>query len=412
MTTKQLLSIGAMVVLTGSLSGGVTLAGQKQASSADTKPSEFGRVGNKGEGFPEQDTIKGKGRNPESSTSQASQVTIGGARPVVDGQIVGIQGDDYVVRDSSGSEVHLRVNKDTNMDCAAPSGQAASMSTGRHADDQGEIPPTSHMQETMGTQQAAQGDQGTAPGNTHTDSQKEARHGKPQQPTRQSEKTAPSAMRGDRIGDQSGTQTQSTMGKDSGGDIARGSGFTIGPKTGCQFKAGDHVKAEVSDLGTVLYLKQMSDRSPRQEQRASGQMLPDDTSLMPGHKAAAQQQAQMMTPGSVPAPADHQNPDVVLEDGKTGKAEAQDHKDACEGCTRVRGKVVRNDHSSLVIKDKSQKEISLRIDETTRVGQTDPKNATFIEGDRVEAYVKDGHAWSVTQLKQQSNQPGVDAEGD
>jgi hypothetical protein len=46
------------------------------------------------------------------------------------------------------------------------------------------------------------------------------------------------------------------------------------------------------------------------------------------------------------------------------------------------------------------------------MGQVDPKNATFIEGDRIEAYVKDGRAWSVTQLKQQSNQPGVDAEGD
>jgi uncharacterized protein YdeI (BOF family) len=391
MTKITLSGIGAIVACAGFIgTAGVWAAG-------DNKPSEFGRVGNKGEGFEKQDTIKGKGQNPESTIKQDSQVTLGGARPVVEGQVLKVQGDDYLIRDSSGSEVLLRVNKDTNMDCVAPSGQAPSMSTGRHSDDQAEIPPTSHMQETMGSQQ---------PGNKPIGRQKEerqkeeAKHGGQQ-----------SAMSGERIGDQSGTQTKSTRGKDSGGDIARGSGFTIGSKGGCQFKAGDKVKAEVSDLGTVLYIKQISDGA-RQDQRASGQMLPDDSGQMPGHKAAAQQQAQMMKPGSVPAPPDHQNLDVLLEDGKTAKAEAQQQKDACEGCTRVRGKVVRNDHNSLVIKDKSQTEITLKIDERTQMGQVDPKNATFIEGDRIEAYVKDGRAWSVTQLKQLSNQPGVDAEGD
>ena len=39
MSTNQLLSIGAMVALMGSLSGGVTLAVQNQSSWADTKPS-------------------------------------------------------------------------------------------------------------------------------------------------------------------------------------------------------------------------------------------------------------------------------------------------------------------------------------------------------------------------------------
>jgi hypothetical protein len=471
MTKSRLSGVGAIVACAGFIgAAGVWAAG-------DNKPSEFGRIGNKGEGFEKQDTIKGKGQNPESTINQDSQVTLGGARPVVEGRVVKVQGEDYLIRDASGSEVHLRVNKDTNMDCAAPSGQAASMSTGRHSDDQAEIPPTSHMQETMGQQQGnkqigrqkeehkgkqilqqnqqrqAKGQGGSqssaeshagmpsghqAGSDEHTSNldrnadlgkgtlgphegqtaqsrqySAQGEHGQAGEQMEQAQHGGQQAeMSGERIGDQSGTQTRSTMGKDSGGDIARGSGFTIGSKGGCQFKAGDKVKAEVSDLGTVLSIKQISDRNPRQEQRASGQMVPDDSGLMPGHKAAAQQQAQRMQPGSVPAPADHQNPDVLLDDGKTAKAESQQQKDACEGCTRVRGKVVRNDHDTLVIKDKSQKEISLKLDERTRMGQVDPKNATFIEGDRIEAYVKDGRAWSVTQLKQQSNQPGVDAEGD
>ncbi|WP_447985839.1 hypothetical protein [Nitrospira sp. Nam74] len=53
-----------------------------------------------------------------------------------------------MIQDVSGSEVRVRVNKDTNMDCAGGSGQA-SMSNGRHADEQGEISPTSHMKERM-----------------------------------------------------------------------------------------------------------------------------------------------------------------------------------------------------------------------------------------------------------------------
>ena len=87
--------------------------------------------------------------------------------------------------------------------------------------------------------------------------------------------------------------------------------------------------------------------------------------------------------------------------------------DACKGCHLVRGKVLRNDFDKLVVRDRTKKEIEMKFDKHTRLGQVDPKNTTFIEGDRIEAMVTaDGRIWSVTQLKQQSNQPGVDAEGD
>jgi hypothetical protein len=55
------------------------------------KPSEFGRAGNKGEGFTEEQTIKGKGQVPQSSLGQGGQVDMGGARPVVEEEILKAQ---------------------------------------------------------------------------------------------------------------------------------------------------------------------------------------------------------------------------------------------------------------------------------------------------------------------------------
>ena len=255
MNKTQVMSIGAMLALAGSLgSGAVFAASDRQSSSGRDQSSAFGRPGNQGEGVSEEQTKKR--RNPASTSHQDAQVTLGGARPTVEGEVLNVQGDDYVIKDSTGSEVHLRVNRDTNMDCGTAGGQGTSMSTGRHADDQGEIPPTSHMQEQMNQQSGQAGSQ----------EQK---------------------MSGERIGDQSGTQSRSTMGKDSGGDIARGSGFTIGSKGGCAFKAGDKVKAEVSDLGTVLYLKQVSDKDTKGHQ--SGQMIPEDRPRNKGDQSSAEQ---------------------------------------------------------------------------------------------------------------------------
>jgi len=393
MDRPQLMSIGAIVALAGSLGVGIAFGGsQGQSSSGDNQPSAFGRSGNQGEGFTEDQTIKGKGQNPDSTIREQSQITLGGARPVVEGQILNVQGDDYVIQDVSGSEVRVRVNKDTNVECATGSGQAASMSTGRHADDQGEIPPTSHMQERMDQKQSSQSKSQEQKGRDIV------RQGKGEQ----------SGMSSERIGDQSGTQQRSAMGKDSGGDIARGSGFTIGSK-GCAFKTGDKVRAEVSDLGTVLFIRPLSDKDTGSQQAMSGQMIPRSSEVTPGERSSAQQRAQMMTPGSVPAPLDEQNPDHITRDGKQiAKGDAQS-KSSCEGCKIVRGLVVSSDSKSLLVKDASQKEVRLKLDQSTQIGNlSQPRSGTFMEGDRIEAYVKpDGVAWSVTALKQQQGQPGV-----
>jgi hypothetical protein len=401
MDRQQVMSVGAMLALAGSLGVGAAFGGsQGQSSSGDNKPSEFGRVGNQGEGFGKQDSIKGQGQNPESTIKQDAQVTLGGARPYVEGQVLKVQGDDYLIRDFTGSEIHLRVNKDTNMDCATPGGQGATMSTGRHSDDQGEIPPTSHMQEQMSSGQAG----GKEGARQQEQIGKEIVQGKDQ-------KHSQSGMSGERMGDQSGTQTSSTLGKDSGGNIARGSGFTIGPKGGCAFKVGDKVKAEVSDLGTVLYIKSISDKDMGSRQVRSGQMIPHESDLMPGDKAAAQQQAQRMKPGSVPAPPNEQNPELITPESKQTAKATTPEKSTCEGCSVLRGLVLLADHDSLLVRDASKKEVRIKIDKDTSFGQVNPRNAGFLEGDRIEAYVtSDGRARSVGLLKQTQGIPG--AEGD
>ena len=121
-----------------------------------------------------------------------------------------------------------------------------------------------------------------------------------------------------------------------------------------------------------------------------------------------------------PTTEQHLQPEVNAPPDKltAGQQDALEKKgDACPGCHRVRGRVVQNDKDTLVVKDNKKNEVKMKFDQNLRkgqyLGQTDPKNSTFVEGDRIEAMVTaDGRIWSVTQLKQLSNQPGVDAEGD
>lgn len=397
MNKAQVVSIVAMLALAGSLGAGASLAaGDTQSPrTGNSQPPAFGHTGNQGEGFSEDQTIKGKGRNPDSSIGQDAQITLGGARPVVEGQVLNVRGDDYIIKDSSGSEVRVRVNKDTNMDCGTGSGQDTTLSTGRQADDQAEIPPTSHMQERI-TQQTRQSGSHEQKGQERLQQSKGGHASSDQQS-------------GERVGDKSGTQSRSAMGKDSGGDIARGSGFTLGSKGRCIFKTGDQVRAEVSDLGTVLYIKTISDEARGSQQRGSGQMLPESQGMTPGERASAQQRAQMMKPGSVPAPLDEQTPDLITRDGKQMANAEPQLKNACDGCKIVRGLVLSSDSKSLLVKDASQKEVRLKLDQATRMGTlSQPLTGTFVEGDRIEAYVRpDGVAWSITALKQQQGQPGV-----
>jgi len=129
----------------------------------------------------------------------------------------------------------------------------------------------------------------------------------------------------------------------------------------------------------------------------------------PGEKSSAQQRLQQSRPGSAAAPKDLQDPENITRDKSSTKASTDQQKNACEGCHLVRGLVLSSDSSSLLVRDSSQKEVRLTIDQSTDIGTlSQPRAGTFMEGDRIEAYVRpDGVAWSITALKQQQGQPGV-----
>ena len=102
MNKQQVMSIGAMLTLVGSLGPGVVFAASdRQSSGTGNPPSTFGGAGNQGDGFSDDQSIKGKGRNPESTSRQDAQITLGGARPVVEGEVLNVQGDDYLIKDSN-----------------------------------------------------------------------------------------------------------------------------------------------------------------------------------------------------------------------------------------------------------------------------------------------------------------------
>ena len=133
-----------------------------------------------------------------------------------------------------------------------------------------------------------------------------------------------------------------------------------------------------------------------------------------GHAVAEQQHQSSsgsdtsMKSGQVQAPGDLQNADATTGAQSANKADKR-HENLCEKCHVLRGQVLHSDHDSLLVKDASQKEVRLKLDKSTQLGQVShPEAATFVEGDRIEAYVtEDGRAWSITTLKQQQSQPGV-----
>jgi hypothetical protein len=133
-----------------------------------------------------------KQRNPakDQRADQNAQVTLGGAKSFVSGEIRKVEGDYYFINDDEqGDEVRLLVTKDANLDCsAAPTPTQSTLST---------IVETERMSAALQAPDAS-------------DRQKE-----------QGQKKDETAM---------------------------GSGFRIGA---CSFKPGDRITAEVDDMGRV-----------------------------------------------------------------------------------------------------------------------------------------------------------------
>jgi hypothetical protein len=177
------------------------------------------KAGEAGLGIPEPGTVSdvedtrkqpdpGQMHPPESNR----QITLGGAQYFVQGDVLKIEGDRYLIRkDDSGEQVSLIVNKDTNVDCGAvPTTQDGTPS------------------EAVVSERAS--------------------------PKEQAPKASPRQM-------EQGQRKDET---------ARGAGFRVGD---CAFHAGDRVKAEVDDMGRVTTLKYLVGKpaaSPRAIGKSAG----------------------------------------------------------------------------------------------------------------------------------------------
>lgn len=145
----------------------------------------------------DQETTK-KQRDPakDQGADQNAQVTMGGAKNFVSGEIRKIQGNRYIFinEEESRDEVRLLVNNDTNLDCSAAEAQTQGAS----------------VSEVIATDRQSAGQEALEA----SDRQKEQGQKK--------------------------------------NETAVGSGFRIGI---CSFKPGDRIKAEVDDMGRVTTLR-------------------------------------------------------------------------------------------------------------------------------------------------------------
>jgi hypothetical protein len=138
--------------------------------------------------------------------------------------------------------VKLRLTKDTNVVCTG--GEGATMSTARQdVKERQEIPISPATEKEMKRHDPSKAQDEIQALND------------PNQQQREHEMPAPSkdpSQLKDVVG-----STDEAANK----DVARGSGFAVGGSQGCQFKVGDRVRIEASDMGTMTTIKALDRQS-------------------------------------------------------------------------------------------------------------------------------------------------------
>jgi hypothetical protein len=129
-------------------------------------------------------------------------VTLGGAKQAVRGEVVKVEGKNYVLRDHHGNEMRVVINQNTRMWCGPETGSISGL-----------LPEPSASDKPDAT-------------------------GQPQ--------------------DQAGTAQQ----KDS--DVGPGTKSSAGARMDCVFKSGDKIEAEVSDMGVATFIKLAGRAQPGQ----------------------------------------------------------------------------------------------------------------------------------------------------
>ncbi|HET8722207.1 MAG TPA: hypothetical protein VFM24_09285 [Nitrospira sp.] len=171
----------------------------------------------------------------------SSNVLLGGPEIIV-GSIEQINGDEYAVKGDKGQTMKLRLTKDTNVVCAG--GEGVKTSTGRQdGKERQEIPISPATEKEMKSHDPSKAQEQLQALNDPNRQQKEHEMPAPSKD--------PSQLK-DVVG-----STDQAANK----DVARGSGFAVGGSEGCQFKAGDRVRIEASDMGTITTIKALDPQS-------------------------------------------------------------------------------------------------------------------------------------------------------
>jgi hypothetical protein len=191
----------------------------------------------------------GKGESSQQKSQQglgvegggSSNVILGGPEIII-GVIEQVNGEEYAVKGDKGQSMKLRLTKDTNVVC--PGGEGAKMSTSRQGmKERKEIPISPATEGEMKSHDPSKGQQQMQALNDPNRQQAENETKAPSKDPSQLKDVVGST-------DQAANQ-----------DIARGSGFAVGGSEGCQFKAGDRVRIEASDMGTITTIKGLNEQS-------------------------------------------------------------------------------------------------------------------------------------------------------
>jgi hypothetical protein len=153
---------------------------------------------------PESSASSGTGKGSSERIVKDEQVTLSGAKQAVRGEVLKVEGENYVIKDGHGNEVRLAVNQNTRMFCGS-------------------------------------------------------------QTTGSSLLPAPSAS--DKSGSQGQPQDLSRTNEQKGSEVGPGTKAAASDKQAsseCKFKPGEMIEAEISDMGAATFIKQAGRAQPGQ----------------------------------------------------------------------------------------------------------------------------------------------------
>jgi len=130
------------------------------------------------------------------------QVTLGGAKQAIRGELLKVNGEQYLLKDHHGSEVAFVVNQNTRMLCGSDTSAFSGM--------------------------------------------------------------FPEPSASDKPGAKGQPQDQARTNEQPGTEVGPGTKSSAGGKSDCSFKAGDKIEAEISDMGAATFLKMAGRAQPGQ----------------------------------------------------------------------------------------------------------------------------------------------------